>query len=75
MTLLGYVELCKPRIGMMIVLTALVGYAAVAEDLEWPTLLFLSLIMLLGSSSSSIFNHFYDRDLDQKMQRTAQRPW
>lgn len=74
MVLSGYVELCKPRIGAMIVLTALVGYAAVAEHLEWSPILLLTLAMLLGSSSSSIFNHFYDRDLDRKMQRTAQRP-
>lgn len=74
MVLSGYVELCKPRIGAMIVLTALVGYAAVAEHLEWSPILLLALAMLLGSSSSSIFNHFYDRDLDRKMQRTAQRP-
>ena len=30
--------------------------------------------MLLGSASSSVFNHFYDRDIDLIMKRTRSRP-
>lgn len=74
MTLKSYLELCKLRIGFMIALTAMVGYAAVADDLDVTHLLLLALAMLLGSASSSVFNHFYDRDIDSLMKRTAKRP-
>ncbi len=74
MTLRSYLELCKLRIGFMIALTAMVGYAAVAETLDVAHLLTLALAMLLGSAASSVFNHFYDRDIDGLMKRTARRP-
>ncbi|XKG61603.1 heme o synthase [Caenispirillum salinarum] len=74
MTWRSYLELCKLRIGFMIAVTAMVGYAAVADDLNVAHLLTLAVAMLLGSASSSVFNHFYDRDLDGLMQRTAKRP-
>lgn len=74
MTWRSYLELCKLRIGFMIAVTAMVGYAAVADDLNVAHLLTLAVAMLLGSASSSVFNHFYDRDLDGLMLRTAKRP-
>jgi len=37
-------------------------------------LLAVIVAMMLCSSGSSVFNHFYDRDIDQKMERTANRP-
>lgn len=74
MTLRSYLELFKLRIGFMIALTAMVGYAAVADDISVVHLLLLGLAMLLGSASSSVFNHFYDRDIDRLMDRTQGRP-
>lgn len=74
MTLSRYLELFKLRIGMMIAMTAMVGYAAVAEEVSALHLVVLGLAMLLGSASSSVFNHYYDRDIDRLMARTAKRP-
>lgn len=74
MTLARYLELFKLRIGLMIALTAMVGYAAVAEEVSALHLVTLGAAMLLGSASSSVFNHYYDRDIDRLMARTAQRP-
>ena len=74
MTLRGYVELLKLRIGMMIALTAVMGYLAVAEKISAIHLAALVVAMLLGSASSSVFNHFYDRDIDRLMTRTQNRP-
>ena len=74
MTLRSYVELLKLRIGFMIALTAVVGYAAVAPGLDPQDLGLLFAAMVMGSSSASVFNHFYDRDIDQRMERTAGRP-
>lgn len=70
----NYLELLKLRIGGMIALTALVAYGAMAEHLSWMHGLKLTLVMLLGASSSAVFNHWYDRDIDRIMVRTARRP-
>jgi len=73
----GYFQLAKPRIGLMIALTAVTGYLATSSpgEVDVSKLLLLSLAMMMGSASSSIFNHFYDRDIDRLMKRTCQRPF
>ena len=70
----SYVELMKLRIGFLIALSAMAGYAAVATKVDGWQLLILFVAMLLGSSGSAVFNQFYDRDLDRLMTRTASRP-
>ncbi|KAF0137085.1 MAG: Protoheme IX farnesyltransferase, partial [Rhodospirillaceae bacterium] len=70
----GVLQLLKLRIGVTIALTAVIGYLSVANQINGPHLAMLALAMLLGSVSSSIFNHFYDRDIDRLMSRTAHRP-
>ncbi|WP_419799817.1 heme o synthase [Terasakiella sp.] len=69
--------MAKPRIGVMIALTAVTGYLAIVPpgEVNLSHLLVLSLAMMMGSASSSIFNHFYDRDIDRLMKRTCQRPF
>jgi protoheme IX farnesyltransferase len=74
MTLWRYIELLKLRIGVLLTITAMAGYFAVAEMVQWGPLLAVIVAMMLCSSGSSVFNHFYDRDIDQKMERTANRP-
>lgn len=74
MTIGGYVELLKPRIGMMIALTAVVAHVAMVESVEPLPLFLLVVVMFLGSAGSAVFNHYYDRDIDRRMTRTAQRP-
>ncbi len=70
----GYLELMKLRIGFLIALSAMAGYAAVATRVDGWQLVILFIAMLLGSSGSAVFNQFYDRDLDRLMPRTAGRP-
>lgn len=74
MGLRDYIQLLKLRIATMIALTALTGYAAVADRMEPGAMALLALAMVLGAGSSAIFNHFYDRDIDRLMTRTAGRP-
>lgn len=74
MTLRGYIELLKLRIGVTIALTAVIGYVAVADTVRAWDLVLLTITMLLGSAASSVFNHYYDRDIDQRMTRTSNRP-
>ena len=70
----GYLTLMKLRIGFLIAVTAMAGYAAVAHDVDPRKLALLFIAMLLGSSGSAVFNQFYDRDIDRLMPRTATRP-
>jgi len=70
----SYIELMKLRIGFLIALSAMAGYAAVAIHVDARQLGVLFVAMLLGSSGSAVFNQFYDRDIDGLMPRTARRP-
>jgi protoheme IX farnesyltransferase len=74
MQLRNYLQLMKLRIGFLIAVTAMAGYAAVAHHVDAGQLAVLFLAMLLGSSGSAVFNQFYDRDIDRLMPRTAKRP-
>lgn len=74
MPLVRYIELLKLRIGVLLAITAMAGYFAVAETVQWGPLLAVVVAMMLCSSGSSVFNHFYDRDIDRKMERTMNRP-
>jgi len=74
MSIRSYVQLMKLRIGLMVALMAVMGYVAVADKVNPVQLCVLALAMLLGSASSSVFNHFYDRDIDIIMKRTRSRP-
>lgn len=73
----GYIQLAKPRIGIMIALTAVTGYLATVQQgqIDWSHIALLALAMMMGSAASSIFNHFYDRDIDRLMTRTSTRPF
>ena len=64
----------KLRIGFLIALSAMAGYAAVATKVDGWQLAILFIAGLLASSGSAVFNQFYDRDLDRLMPRTAKRP-
>jgi protoheme IX farnesyltransferase len=74
MTLRRYLELFKLRIGVLLTITAMAGYFAVAETVQWGALFAVMAAMMLCASGSSVFNHFYDRDIDRKMTRTQNRP-
>ncbi len=74
MQIRGYIELMKLRIGFLIAISAMAGYAAVANQVDAWQLAVLFVAMLLGSSGSAVFNQFYDRDIDGLMPRTANRP-
>lgn len=64
----------KLRIGFLIAISAMAGYAAVASQVDAWQLVVLFIAMVLGSSGSAVFNQYYDRDIDRLMVRTATRP-
>jgi heme o synthase len=74
MPLRSYIELFKMRIGVMIAVSAIMGYCAIAHHVDGLEIVVLSVSMMLGSAAASVFNHWYDRDIDRMMQRTRNRP-
>ena len=73
-----YFRLMKPRVMSLVVFTAFVGYftAVPAENYSLHPLLALIGIfaIALGAGASGVLNQWYDRDIDQLMVRTRDRP-
>jgi protoheme IX farnesyltransferase len=76
-----YVEVSKPRIVVVLVITAVTSLLAGSRFDDTPgwhvtawQLGFLALTGALSSMGSSAINHYYDRDIDKIMSRTSNRP-
>jgi protoheme IX farnesyltransferase len=76
-----YVEVSKPRIVVVLVIAAVSSLLAGSRFDNTPgwhvtawQLGFLTLAGALASMGSSALNHYYDRDIDKIMYRTASRP-
>ena len=70
-----YLVLCKPRVVVLIVFTAVVGMFLAVPG--WPPLIaFLAGTLGIGlaASSAAAINHLLDRRIDAKMKRTRHRP-
>jgi heme o synthase len=78
-----YIEVSKPRIVVVLVITAVTSLLAgsrfdntptIGWDVSFWQIGFLSLAGALASMGSSALNHYYDRDIDKIMLRTSLRP-
>ncbi|MDP7628279.1 MAG: heme o synthase [SAR202 cluster bacterium] len=71
----AYIVLTKPRIILLLLVTALGGLFLATEGIPE---LWLSMTVLLGGSlaagGANSINHYLDRDIDAKMTRTSNRP-
>jgi len=71
-------EVSKPRIIILLVITAVTsmyaGSKLVGPELSGYDILHIIIAGSLASAGSSALNHFYDRDIDSKMERTSKRP-
>src|SRR5262249_22500798 len=71
----AYVDLTKPRITCLVVLSALAGFALGSpSSIDWLRLLHTAIGVALLSSGISALNQYWERDLDALMQRTKLRP-
>ncbi|MEE2605606.1 MAG: heme o synthase [Thermoproteota archaeon] len=72
------IEISKPRIVVLLVITAVTSmYAAsklVGPELDNFGLIHIIIAGALASAGSSALNHYYDRDIDPLMKRTSNRP-
>lgn len=70
-----YLEITKPKVVSMLLLTALVGMCLAAPKLPSAYVLILGLLGIgFQSAAAAVFNHIIDRHIDRKMQRTVHRP-
>ena len=71
-------EISKPRIVVLLVITAVTSMFAasklVGPELDYWGLLHIIIAGALASAGSSALNHYYDRDIDPLMKRTSTRP-
>ena len=74
-----YLELAKPKIAVLALLTVWLGFALAAAGSEWSPLLVQKLwATVLGvglvAASSSAWNHLIEHRIDARMVRTCRRP-
>ena len=78
-----YIEVSKPRIVVVLVVTAITSSLAATRfdstpltswDISLFHLLFIGICGCLASMGSSALNHYFDRDIDKLMSRTVKRP-
>jgi protoheme IX farnesyltransferase len=70
-----YIELTKPRITWLILMSTAVGYFFGHRGAwDWAPILHTLLGTALIASGTAALNQWYERDADRKMRRTAGRP-
>lgn len=70
-----YLELTKPRVVMMVLITTCVGfYLASPAGINWVLLLHTLVGVALASGGTLALNQYLERDLDARMLRTKLRP-
>ena len=70
-----YYELCKPNVVLLMLLTSLVGmYMSTSDDIPTYILIYGNLGIALCAASAAVINHLVDQNIDQKMNRTKNRP-
>ncbi len=71
----NYMELCKPRVVMLMILTSIVGMClAPSSSIPVLPLIFGNLGIALVASAAAVLNHIADQRIDKVMQRTQYRP-
>ena len=72
---MDYLALTKPRVVVMVLITAFVGfYLASPGWLDWLLLCHTLVGVALASAGTLALNQYLERDLDARMRRTKERP-
>ncbi|EXF46615.1 protoheme IX farnesyltransferase [Pseudomonas sp. BAY1663] len=70
-----YLELTKPKVVLLMLITSLVGmFLATRAGVPWTVLLFGNLGIALCAGAAAAVNHVVDRQIDAVMARTHKRP-
>ena len=71
----AYIDLTKPRILLMVLVTTALGFFLGGKGIaSWPLLFVTLLGTALSCGGASALNHYLERDVDGKMERTKNRP-
>ena len=71
----AFVQLCKPRLTLLVLFSALTGfYLGEANQIEWMVLFHSLFGIALASSGALALNQFIEREHDARMERTRHRP-
>ncbi len=71
----SYIELTKPKIALMVLVTTLIGYFLGAGGIDsYLNLFFVMLGTALVGGGASVLNQYLERDTDALMERTRNRP-
>lgn len=71
----NYLALCKPKVVLMILITAMVGmYLASDHRFDIKLMLIANIAIGFAASAAAVINHVIDVNIDAKMQRTQWRP-
>lgn len=71
----SYLELCKPRVVGLMLLTAIVGMCLASPGLvPWQPLVFGTIGIAFAAGAAAVINHLIDRKIDAMMFRTENRP-
>ncbi|MBP9853261.1 MAG: heme o synthase [Candidatus Omnitrophica bacterium] len=70
-----YIELTKPRITFLVLVTTLIGYYLGGQGIPsyWKLFSLLTGVALVCAGSAAL-NHYLEREFDSKMNRTKKRP-
>ena len=69
-----YIQLMKPRVMTLVILTALAAMVAAPGSIH-PVIGFIAIFSIaIGAGASGALNMWYDADIDARMARTAARP-
>lgn len=70
-----YLELCKPNVVLVMIVTAVIGMFLAAPGMVSPRVLILgNLGIALCAAAAAAVNHLVDRHIDLRMARTLNRP-
>lgn len=74
-TLKDYIEITKPRIVSLVLVTAAIGFYLGGQGISsYATLAWLLLGVAVECSGAAVLNHYLEREMDSKMTRTRKRP-
>ena len=69
-----FIVLTKPSVTALVVLSSITGMILAPGYIDPFTAIIATIATALGSASAAVFNMWYDRDIDQLMPRTQNRP-
>ena len=65
--LIDFTQLTKLRLSISIVLSSIAGYFLAAEEIDYPSLVLLTIGGFSMVGASNVFNQIFEKDLDKKM--------